>query len=247
KLKFLQLLGLTTHFKRKKIEFDMYLKRRKILREDSTIPPLESEPEAEDTSTLPSVIENNVYTDRLAEQLRAETNPIKLEFLFKIGLTPVTLVKKEEKERIRRIVDEEKIRRHYRMLAKVNRKSSPRRLFVPKSETAQRLDHLRKLKEMNSISNGMISKHLQGEPEDIMDIKYSPNNSLLTPKTEQVPYNCSLDSNESLNSSSISTSLERNDYSYSSLHNKSFNKFSFKRGHSLKNEFRFATPESSQR
>ncbi|GFY70363.1 DUF3736 domain-containing protein [Trichonephila inaurata madagascariensis] len=185
KLKFLQLLGLTTHFKRKKIEFDMYLKRRKVLREDSDIAPLENEPEPEDTSILPSVVENNIYTDRLAEQLRAETNPIKLEFLFKIGLTPITLVKKEEKERIQRIVDEEKIRRHYRMLANVNRKSSPRRLFVPKSETAQRLDHLRKLKEMNSISNGVISKHLPGESEDMMDIKYSSTNSLLTPKTEQ--------------------------------------------------------------
>ncbi|GFU26472.1 DUF3736 domain-containing protein [Nephila pilipes] len=37
----------TTHFKRKKIEFDMYLKRQP---RDSTIPP-ESEPEAENTST----------------------------------------------------------------------------------------------------------------------------------------------------------------------------------------------------
>ncbi|GBM76011.1 hypothetical protein AVEN_139507-1 [Araneus ventricosus] len=247
KLKFLQLLGLTTHFKRKKIEFDMYLKRRKILREDSAIPPLSLEPETEDTSLLPSVGENNAYSDRLAEQLRAKTNPIKLEFLFKIGLTPITLVKKEEKERIRRIVDEEKIRRHYRMLAKVNRKSSPRRLFVPKSETAQKLDHLRKLKEMNSVSNGLTSKHLHGEAEDMMDVKYTPSNSLLTPKVEQVPYHCSSESNESLNSSSVSTSSERIDSSYSSPHNKSFNKFSFKRGHSLKNEFRFLAPESSHR
>ncbi|GIY96640.1 DUF3736 domain-containing protein [Caerostris extrusa] len=82
-------------------------------------------------------MENSAQNDRLAEQLRAETNPIKLEFLFKIGLTPITLVKKEEKERIRRIVEEERIRRHYRMLANVNRKSSPRRLFVPKSEAAK--------------------------------------------------------------------------------------------------------------
>ncbi|GFY67659.1 DUF3736 domain-containing protein, partial [Trichonephila inaurata madagascariensis] len=60
------------------------------------------------------------------------------------------------------------------------------------------------------------------------------------------PYNSSLDSSESFNSSSVSTSLDRSDSSYSSLY-KSFNKFSFKRGHSLKNEFRFVTPESSQR
>lgn len=77
------------------IEFDMYLKRRKILREDSEISPLSPEPEPEDTSVLPSVGENNTYSDRLAEQLRAKTNPIKLEFFFKIGLAPITLVKKE--------------------------------------------------------------------------------------------------------------------------------------------------------
>ncbi|GIY96639.1 DUF3736 domain-containing protein [Caerostris extrusa] len=82
-----------------------------------------------------------------------------------------------------------------------------------------------------------------------MDVKYTPSNSLLTPKLEQVPYHCSSESSESLNSSSVSASLELVDSSYSSQHNsnKSFNKFSFKRGHSLKHEFRFAIPDSNHK
>lgn len=74
----------------------MYLKRRKILFEDSTVPPLSPEVE-ENKSNIRPLIEFNVHTERLAEQLRSETTPEKLEFFFQLGLTPITLVKKEGK------------------------------------------------------------------------------------------------------------------------------------------------------
>lgn len=74
----------------------MYLKRRKILFEDSMVPPLSPETE-EDKRSLPPppLIEYSIHTERLAEQLRSETKPEKLEFFFQLGLTPITLVKKE--------------------------------------------------------------------------------------------------------------------------------------------------------
>ncbi|XP_035214990.1 genetic suppressor element 1-like isoform X2 [Stegodyphus dumicola] len=236
KIKFLKLLGLTTHFKRKKIEFDMYLKRRKILLEDSEIPPLSSVDEDE-KSALPSVNESSPKMEYLAEKLRSETTPEKLEFFLKIGLTPITLVKKEEKERIRRIVEEEKLRRHYRILANVNRKTSPRRLFVPKSEAAHKLDHIRKMKERNCIANGWLSKRPLEEEEQMYDSNFSLPSQISTPKTEQVPYPVTAESSDVALPPSIEDAQ-----SHSSV-NKSFNKYSFKRGHSLKNEWRFAEPK----
>ena len=78
------------------VELDMYLKRRKILFEDSMVPPLSPESE-EDRRNLPPppLLEYSVHTERLAEQLRSETTPEKLEFFFQLNLTPITLVKKE--------------------------------------------------------------------------------------------------------------------------------------------------------
>ncbi|XP_042905910.1 genetic suppressor element 1 isoform X2 [Parasteatoda tepidariorum] len=241
KLRFLRLFGLTTHFKRKKIEFDMYLKRRKILMEDYEVPPLspDVEPDSTERALISPVEELYTRNDRLSEKLLAEATPVKLEFLFKIGLTPITLVKKEEKERIRRMVEEERLRRHYRLLAKVNKKASPRRLFVPKSEAAQRLDHLRKLREMNAIG---LSRNSSEEEEEVLDVKPVSSSQLIMPKIEQVPYLCSSDINEPVNSLYTSSSTE-NSGTFSSPHTKSFNKYSFKRGHSLKNEFRFIAPQ----
>ena len=39
------------------------------------------------------------------------------------------------------------MRRHYRILAKMNKKASPRRLFVPKSEAGKTVYHKIKLKK----------------------------------------------------------------------------------------------------
>ncbi|XP_054717543.1 genetic suppressor element 1-like [Uloborus diversus] len=245
KLKFLQLLGLTTHFKRKKIEFNMYLKRRKILREESNISPWSSDVEEEEKLVLPLPSDSR-NLDHLAEKLRSETTPEKLEFFLQLGLTPITLVKKEEKERIRRIVEEEKMKRHFRFLAKINRKASPRRLFVPKNEAAMKLDHLRKMKERNFIPNGLMSKKLMEDDQQLFEFNVSNASQSFTPKYEKVPYMITSEPSDSCGSSFNPPEMMNSDSSCTVLQRKSFNKYSFKRGHSLKNEWRFPDPVESK-
>lgn len=75
----------------------MYLKRRKLLFEDSLMPSLSPEIEEVKKSVSPQ-FEYSVRTERLAEQLRTETTPEKLEFFFQLGIAPITLVKKEGKD-----------------------------------------------------------------------------------------------------------------------------------------------------
>ncbi|KAG8181297.1 hypothetical protein JTE90_019389 [Oedothorax gibbosus] len=212
KLNFLRMFGLTTHLKKKKVEFDMFLKRRKRLRLDTSSPlvPDEGTRLKNDPDDFDDLINANcLKIERLSERLRIEDcGPAKENFLAVVGLKPLSNEQKEAKDCQRRKVYDEKCRRHFRFLATVNRKSSPKRLFVPKSEAARRLYHLRKLNEMNALAS------LTTSAEEEEETKHTP-----APKTEQVPY-----------PSPVSKS----------------NKFSFKRGHSLKREFRFAAPHTTK-
>ncbi|KAG8172560.1 hypothetical protein JTE90_013930, partial [Oedothorax gibbosus] len=99
KLNFLRMFGLTTHLKKKKVEFDMFLKRRKRLRLDTSSPlvtdegtRLKNDPDDFDDP----INANSLKIERLSERLRIEDcGPAKENFLAVFGLKPLSNEQKE--------------------------------------------------------------------------------------------------------------------------------------------------------
>ncbi|XP_014770320.1 genetic suppressor element 1 isoform X2 [Octopus bimaculoides] len=106
KMRYLKSMGLTTHSRRRDLEFDRYRKRRHMFREGSLSPVStpENNPEPVTKLTVPPVY----FSEQLCMQNDYKQ---KCRYLHSFLLTPLTGDKKKEYEAIRQACEEEKARR----------------------------------------------------------------------------------------------------------------------------------------
>ncbi|XP_054722574.1 uncharacterized protein LOC129232455 [Uloborus diversus] len=106
KTKFLAYFGLTTHTRKQIIEIKKWVRRHQILREKSCSPVFEKPKE-------PVIEYDEKHLAELSKRLCfAEDFGAKTEFFKMFGLMFVPPEQKEEKEKIQKVVETEKLRRH---------------------------------------------------------------------------------------------------------------------------------------